>query len=157
MFGKKKNALVVYHTRTGHTGSAAEAIARGLESAKVTTTVKPLSKVKAEELEDYSMIAMGSPTHGGRPARPVRKFIRGLDKQALKGKSATTFTSYAQFRGKATLRSMKRLLKRKKAKVAPRGVAVKAGAPLSLWKGRDIKEKDLVRLEKLGRSLAKKG
>ena len=35
MLGKKKQALVVYHSKTGHTAGAAEAVARGLESRKV--------------------------------------------------------------------------------------------------------------------------
>jgi flavorubredoxin len=156
MFRKKKKALVLYHTKTGHTESAAEAVARGLESRKIQTSVKRVADVVPGELADYSMIAVGSPTHGGRPARVVKKFLRGLDKKALKGKTATTFSSYWAIRGKATLRRMKRLLKRRKAKKVLRGVAFKAGAPLSLWKGKDAAEKDLARLEELGRKLAKK-
>jgi flavodoxin len=156
MFGKKKQALVVYHTKTGHTASAAEAVARGLESRKVKTTVKRISEVSPGEMSEYSMIAVGSPTRGAKPARVVKKFLRGLDKKALKGKTTTTFSSYAAFRGKATLRRMKKLLKRRKAKVLP-GVAFKAGAPLSLWKGPEAGEKDIARLEELGRKLAKKG
>jgi hypothetical protein len=85
----------------------------------------------------------------------MKRFLRGLDKKSLKGKTATTFSSYAGFRGKATLRRMKKLLKKKKAKVVP-GVAFKAGAPLSLWRGPDASEKDVQRLEKLGSKLAKK-
>ena len=156
MFRKKKQALVVYHTKTGHTASAAEAIARGLESRKVETTVKSVSEVDPSELSDYSMIAVGSPTRGAKPARVVKKFLRGLDKKALKGKTATTFSSYSFIRGKATLRRIKKLLKRRKAKVL-RGVAFKAGAPLSLWKGPEASEKDVLRLEALGKQLAKKG
>jgi flavodoxin len=155
MFRKKKKALVVYHTKTGHTADAAEAIARGLESRRVATTIKRVSEVDPSELSDYSMIAVGSPTRGAKPARVMKRFLRGLDKKSLKGKTATTFSSYAGFRGKATLRRMKKLLKKKKAKVVP-GVAFKAGAPLSLWRGPDASEKDVQRLEKLGSKLAKK-
>ncbi len=156
MFRKKKRALVIYHTKTGHTESAAEAVARGLESRKVQTSIKSIAEVDPAEISDYSMIAVGSPTRGGKPARVVKKFLRGLDKKALKGKTTTTFSSYAGIRGKATLRHMKRLLKRRKAKKVLRGVAFKAGAPLSLWKGPDATEKDMARLEELGRKLAKK-
>lgn len=156
MFGKKKRALVLYHTKTGHTASAAEAVARGLESRKVETTIRGVSEIDPSELSDYAMIAVGSPTRGARPARVVKKFLRGLDRKALKGKTATTFSSYAGWRGKATLRRMKKLLKKRKAKVL-RGVAFKAGAPLSLWKGPEASEEDVVRLEELGKQLAKKG
>jgi len=157
MFRRKRKALVMYHTKTGHTADAAQAIARGLESARVEATVKPISEVSREELDDYSMVALGSPTRGGRPARKVKKFMKGLDKKALRKKTATAFTSYARINGRGTLRRLKKLLKRRKAKKVIRGVKFRAGAPLSLWKGKDIKEEDIVRLEKLGEKLAKKG
>jgi flavodoxin len=155
MLRKKKQALVVFHSKTGHTASAAEAVARGLESRKVKATIKHVNEVSPGEISEYSVIAVGSPTRGAKPARVVKRFLRGLDRKALKGKTATTFSSYAAFRGNATLRRMKRLLKRRKAKVLP-GVAFKAGAPLSLWKGPQAEEKDVARLESLGRKLAKK-
>ena len=155
MLGKKKKALVLYHTKTGHTADAADAVARGLESRRVKTTVKRISEAKPEELAEYSIVAVGSPTRGAKPARVVKRFLKGLDRKALKGKAATAFSPYAGFRGKATVRRLSRLLRKRKAKVV-RGVAVKAGAPLSLWKGPDIREKDILRLEELGRKLAKK-
>ncbi len=156
MFRRKKKALVVYHSKTGHTAEAAEAVARGLESAGVVVDVRPVSKVSGDEISDYSILAVGSPTRGARPARMVKKFIKGLEKKALKGKPATVFTAYAGFRGRATLRRMRRLLKKRKARVVLRGVAVKAGAPLSLWKGPQASPKDVARLEELGKKLAKK-
>lgn len=155
MLGKGKKALVLYHTKTGHTADAADAVARGLESRRVKATVKRISEAKPEELAYYSIIAVGSPTRGAKPARVVKRFLKGLDRKALKGKAAASFSSYAGFRGKATVRRLSRLLRKRKAKVV-RGVAVKAGAPLSLWKGPDIREKDILRLEELGRKLAKK-
>ena len=156
MFRRRKKALVVYHTKTGHTAEAAEAVAKGLESAGVVVEVKHVSEASPGDLADISIIAVGSPTRGARPARAVKKFIMGLDKKALKGTSATVFTAYAGFRGRATLRRMRRLLRRRKARVVLRGVAVKAGAPLSLWKGPQASPKDVARLEELGRRLAKK-
>ncbi len=155
MLGKRKSALVLYHSKTGHTADAAEAVARGLESRRVRATVKRVGEARPEELADYAVIAVGSPTRGAKPARVVKRFLKKLDGKALKGKTATAFSAYAGFRGKATVRRIGRLLRRRKAKVL-RGVAVKAGAPLSLWKGPDIKEKDIRRLEDLGRRLAKK-
>jgi flavodoxin len=155
MFGKRKKALVVYYTKTGHTGEAAEAVARGLRESRVEVEVKTLDQVDPSDLEAYSIIAVGAPTWAARPARPMKKFLKGLDKKALKGKVAAPFTSYAGMRGKATLRRMRRLLRRRKAKKVLKGVAVKAGAPLSLWKGRSPSEEDLARLEELGRKLAR--
>jgi len=152
---KRKKALVLYHTKTGHTADAAMAVARGLESRRVRTTVKRVGETSPGELVEYNILAVGSPTRGAKPARVVKRFLKGLDRKALKGKTATSFSSYAGFRGKATVRRLGRLLRRRKARVL-RGVAVKAGAPLSLWKGPDIREEDVLRLEELGRRLARK-
>lgn len=156
MFKGRKKALVVYHSKTGHTAEAAEAVARGLEAGKVSATVKHVSEVRPSEMDEYSVLAVGSPTRGARPARVVKKFVKGLDRKALKGKKATVFSAYAGFRGKATLRRLRRLLRRRGAKVVLRGVAVKAGAPLSLWKGPQASPEDVARLEELGRKLARK-
>lgn len=156
MWRKKKRALVVYHSKTGHTAEAAEAVARGLEERRLQVTVKHVSEVSPDELEDCAVLAVGSPTRGARPARVVKKFVKGLKKKSLKGKAATVFTAYAGFRGRATLRRLRRLLKRRGARVVLRGVAVKAGAPLSLWRGPQASPEDVARLEELGRKLAKK-
>ncbi len=156
MFGRNKKALVVYHTKTGHTAEAAEAVARGLRERKFQVVVKRVSEVSPGELEGCAVLAVGSPTRGARPARVVKRFIKGLEKKSLKGKAATVFTAYAGFRGRATLRRLRRLLKRRGAKVVLRGVAVKAGAPLSLWKGPQASPEDVARLEELGRKLAKR-
>ena len=153
---KRKKALVLYHTRTGHTADAAKAVARGLESRRVRTKVKRINEVNPDELAEYSILAVGSPTRGARPARAVKRFLKGLERKALKGKTAASFSPYAGFRGKATVRRLGRLLRKRKAKVL-RGVAVKAGAPLSLWEGPDIGEKGVLRLEERGRKVGRKG
>ncbi len=154
MWGKRKTALITYHTKTGHTKQAAEDLARGLQSKGVKTIIKPIGKISREEFKDYGYIAVGSPTRNGKPARKVKKILKGLKKGDLKGKKATCFSAYAGFRGKRTVRKLRKLLKKKGAKVL-QGIDVKAGTPLSLWKGPDVKEKDKIRLEKLGKKLAK--
>ncbi len=154
MLGKKKLALIVYHTKTGHTKQAAEDLARGLQSKGIRASIKSIGEVNREELKDCRYFAVGSPTRNGKPSRKVKKFLKGLDKKELKGKKATCFSAYAGFRGKRTVRKLRRLLKKKGAKVLP-GIAVKAGAPLSLWKGPDAKEKDVAKLERLGKKLAR--
>ena len=151
-----KNALVLFFSKTGHTERAAEEVAAGLESAGISATVKGFADTDPDELKQYSLLAVGSPTHVGKPAKKVRGFMKGLPKKSLKGKRVASFTSYGGSRGKHTIKVFKKLLKKKGAKDIVPGVAVKAGAPLSLWKGPDIREDDLGKLSALGRALAGK-
>jgi flavodoxin len=155
MFKRNKTALVTYVSKTGHTQQAAEDVAKGLRLAGAKAVVKKLSEVDADELKSYRILAVGSPTHGGKPARTVRRYLKGLGKKELKGKTAAGFSAYAGMRGKNTVKIMRKQLKKKGAKVKP-GVAVKAGAPLSLWKGPDASEQDVARLIELGRTLGRK-
>jgi flavodoxin len=152
---RKKAALVAYHTKTGHTKQAAEDIARGLESEGVRAVVKSIAELSRDELKDYNLFAIGSPTRNGKPARVVKRFLKNLGKKELKGKTVAGFTAYAGFRGKRTIRKLSGLLKSRGAKKVLKGVAVRAGAPLSLWKGPDAREEDVARLVELGRKLAR--
>ncbi len=151
-----KNALVLFFTKTGHTKRAAEEVAAGLESAGIRATVKGFADTDPSEIKDFSLLAVGSPTHGGKPAKKVRGFMKGLPKKSLKGKRVASFTSYGGAGGDHTIKVFKKMLKKKGAKDIVPGVAVKAGAFLSLWKGPDIHEDDLGKLEALGKTLAGK-
>ena len=91
MFKRKKTALVTYFSKTGHTRQAADAVARGLESAGVKAVVKSLSEVGREEIGGYNILAVGSPTRGGNPARAVKRFLKGLGRKAPKGATAAGF------------------------------------------------------------------
>ncbi len=156
MLKRNKKALVTYVSKTGHTRQAAEDVARGLRMAGAAAVVKSLKDVDRDELKNYSILAVGSPTHGGKPARVVRRFLKGLKRKDLKGTRAAGFSPYAKVRGRHTVKVLRKLLKKKGAKPVGKGVAVKAGAPLSLWTGPDASEKDVARLINLGRSLAGK-
>jgi flavodoxin len=153
---KKKTALVTYFSKTGHTRQAAEDVARGLESAGVKAVVKSLGEVGKDEIKGFNILAVGSPTRGGNPARVVKKFFKGLDKKELKGMTAAGFSSYAGMRGKHAVKGLRKLLKKRGAGKVVKGVAVKAGAPLSLWTGPDASDKDVERLVALGRKLGGK-
>ncbi len=151
-----KKALVLFFTKTGHTRRAAEEVAAGLESAGISTTVKGFAETDPDEIKGFNLLAVGSPTHAGKPARKVRGFMKSLPKKSLKGKRVAAFTSYGGMRGQHTIKVFKKLLKKKGARSIVPGVAVKAGAPLSLWRGPDIGEEDLARLSDLGKALAGK-
>ncbi|MCK4299104.1 MAG: hypothetical protein KAX80_06210, partial [Planctomycetes bacterium] len=87
-------ALIVYHTKTGHTRQAAEDVAAGLaESGEVEVELKLAAALVAVDLEAYELIVVGSPCWAGSMkvlfsgvAGPISKWLVGLAPGALEEK-----------------------------------------------------------------------
>ena len=115
--------LVLFYSRGGHTQRLAELIAQGIESvggiearlrtvppvaAQTTTALPPIPPTGApyatnDDLKNCSGLAMGSPTHFGNMAAPLKHF---LDQTSglwlgggLIGKPASAFTSTGSLHG----------------------------------------------------------
>ncbi len=156
-------ALIVYHTKTGHTRQAAEDVASGLTEEGVESDLKLATAMVAVDLEAYDLIAVGSPCWAGSMkvffsgvAGPIAKWLVGLAPRALEGKVVGAFSVNSSFGGKATVRSLERVLSDLGGRAPVPGPAVKAGAPLSLWRGPDASPEDRERLRQFGRNLARK-
>ena len=155
-------ALIVYYTKTGHTRQAGEDIAIGLTEAGVEVTVKPVTDAPGQELTAHDLIVVGSPCHAGsvRPvfsgiAKPVSKWLDGLPTDALADKAVAAFSVHCSFGGATTVKNLEQRLADIGARVLAPGPAVKAGAPLSLWRGPDASPDDRKRLRQFGRDLAR--
>lgn len=124
--------LIVYYSRNGSTLKMAQLIARGVESVPgaeaMLRTVPDVSAVcekvadsipasgapyaTLQELENCDGLALGSPTHFGNMAAPLKHFIDGTTAMwisgALSGKPAGVFTSTGSMHGgqETTLLSM---------------------------------------------------
>jgi NAD(P)H dehydrogenase (quinone) len=124
--------LIVYYSRNGSTLKMAQQIARGVESVAgaeaILRTVPDVSTVcekvadsipssgapyvTLQELESCDGLALGSPTHFGNMAAPLKYFIDGTTAMwfsgALSGKPAGVFTSTGSMHGgqETTLLSM---------------------------------------------------
>lgn len=124
--------LIVYYSRNGSTLKMAQLIARGVESVPgaeaLLRTVPEVSAVcekvadnipasgapyaTLHELENCDGLALGSPTHFGNMAAPLKHFIDGTTAMwisgALSGKPAGVFTSTGSMHGgqESTLLSM---------------------------------------------------
>lgn len=109
--------LILYYSRTGSTLKLARQIARGVESVanvevmlrtvpEVSAVSERLSKtvpdkdapfVSLADLENCHGLALGSPTHFGNMAAPLKYFIDSTSglwlRGALSGKPAAVFTS----------------------------------------------------------------
>lgn len=124
--------LIIYYSRNGSTLKMAQQIARGVGSVTgaeaILRTVPEVSAVCAkvadsiptdgapyatlQELESCDGLALGSPTHFGNMAAPLKHFIDGTTAMwftgALSGKPAGVFTSTGSMHGgqETTLLSM---------------------------------------------------
>ncbi len=127
-----QNILVLYYSRHGHTTQMAQKIARGVEEIQgceaIVRTVPPVSTVceattsdipdqgapyvTQEDLKQCAGLILGSPTHFGNMAAPMKYF---LDQTSglwlggdLVGKPAAVFTSTSSLHGgqESTLLSM---------------------------------------------------
>lgn len=124
--------LVLYYSRFGSTAEMANLIARGAEEipgvvAKIRTVppVSPTCEATAdtipdngppyatlEDLQNCDGLALGSPTHFGNMAAPLKHFIDSTSSLwfsgALSGKPAGVFTSTSSMHGgqEATLLTM---------------------------------------------------
>jgi flavorubredoxin len=115
MAGNKQNpesgtgmkALIVYWTATGNTEKVANAIQKTLLDEKVTSKLVKIPEAEGEELNEYDLIFLGSPSYEWHPPDPVKAFIkqkivyhreRGDVKMGaprLPGKTAVIFCTYS--------------------------------------------------------------
>ncbi|MCD6415907.1 MAG: flavodoxin domain-containing protein [Planctomycetes bacterium] len=154
-------ACIIYHTKTGHTREAAHYVARGLLDAGWTADVIAVAECDVTSLRDCDAVLVGSPCHAGAShiasgvARRIRRFLKRLPSDCLRGKTVGAFSVHCHVGGGRTVRSIERRLEALGGSVAVAGLAVKAGSFLSLWQGPDIAPGDARRLTALGMAVAR--
>jgi flavodoxin len=156
-------AVIVYWTKTGHTGRAAEDIAEALQAAGHEVTQVNLRTEADADLTGAEVVAVGSPCHGGSfkgagtgIARPVEGFLRSLPRESLAGKRVGAFSVHSGAGGLRTVNSIEGFLADAGGEVVSPGPVVKAGVPLSLWVGPRASEADREQLRDFARALAAK-
>jgi flavodoxin len=154
--------LIIYYSKTGHTLDAARDIAEGMKENQVIPEIRNYIEMKYRDLGNYDLILIGSPCHAGSTAplrsgiaRPLERFLKSIPRNFLQGKKAAAFSVNAGLGAGNTVRSLEKLLKRAGALVVySPGPAVKAGAPLSLWRGPDYNSRDREKLRSFGKQVA---
>ena len=68
-------ALIIYFSATGNTEKVANAIRETLEEEKVKVKLIKVQDAAGEELYDYDLVFLGTPSHSFLPAQPVMQFI----------------------------------------------------------------------------------
>jgi flavodoxin len=155
----KMNALLLYHTKTGHTLEAANAIVKGIQSAGGSVMLVLAKDFTPQTINQYDVLIVGSPCWGGSIASGVSTPISDAMKtitNEVKGKLCAGFSVNASFGAKSTVKSIGERLKEKGCTEYVEGPVAKAGAPLSMWVGPTVKPEDLDRYRAFGEDLVKK-
>jgi flavodoxin len=69
-------ALVLYFSATGNTRKVADTIKSGLEESGIGTCCISIEEAGSEDLYDYDLVFLGTPSIVFLPARPVMDFIK---------------------------------------------------------------------------------
>jgi flavodoxin len=155
------NALIVYHTVSGHTKRAAEDIADGLRSEGVSSQIQAANAMTDWDVAGVALVIVGSPCHAGSVALrsglpgPMRSILRRLRTTSLAGKLGAAFSVHCAYGGHRTVRAIEKHLASCGARIPEPGVVVRAGVPLSVMTGPLASEEDRRRLREFGCSLAR--
>lgn len=100
------NVLILYHSRGGNTNKMAKYVAEGVRQiSDIELRIKAVEHASREDIYWCDGIALGSPTHLGTVASPMKKFWEDLlpDWQKLDGKFGCAFSSQGGWGGGAEL------------------------------------------------------
>jgi len=158
---RNMRALIIYHTNTGHTLRAAQDISQGLEDEGVEVTIQAVGEMSGWGAVDQSIVVVGSPCHAGSIAvragvsGPIHSALKMLEPSMLAGKMAGAFSVNFAYGGQRTVRAIEDSLRSAGAHVRHEGVVVKAGVPLSLFRGPKASKESCEELREFGRALAR--
>ena len=154
------NALIIYHTITGHSRRAAEDVAEGLASEGAAARLLLARDMSQWDVADVDIVVVGSPCHAGSlairagVAGPILGVLNKLTGPALAGIVAGAFAVHSAYGGRRTVQAIENCLRAAGATVPAPGVVVKAGVPFSLFTGPKASDKTRDELRQLGRTLA---
>ena len=82
--------LIVYDSLFGYTKKIAYSIGEAT-SAQYETKIQKVDEITLQDIKDFDLLIVGSPTHGGRFTEPMKKFITALPEDSLKNMKVSTF------------------------------------------------------------------
>lgn len=143
-------ALIVYWSKYGNTKQVAEAIARGMKSAKsVKVIVKDVRSTDPEEVLDYDVLVIGSANHIGRPVGDIRKFLKKLAEINLEGKKGAVFDTHI----KNDLKTVQKMEKQIREKITGLKLVIPGLATRVEGMKGPLCEGELPRAEEFGKSI----
>jgi len=143
-------ALIVYWSKYGNTKQVAEAIARGMKSAKsVKVIVKDVRSTDPEETMEYDVLVIGSANHIGRPVGDIRKFLKKLAEINLEGKKGAVFDTHI----KNDLKTVQKMEKQIREKITGLKLVIPGLATRVEGMNGPLCEGELPRAEEFGKSI----
>jgi flavodoxin len=100
-------ALTIYWSGTGNTKKVAETIDNTLKNSGVDSVLKQVKDAGADDLYDYDLVFIGSPSYMWQPPEPVVQYIKEkmnhyreagavkLSSPKVPGKKAVVFTTFS--------------------------------------------------------------
>ena len=82
--------LIVYDSLYGNTKKIAYSIGE-TTSAQYETSIKKVDQITSQDIKEFDLLIIGSPTHGGRFCEPMKKFIKELPDNFLENMKDGTF------------------------------------------------------------------
>jgi menaquinone-dependent protoporphyrinogen IX oxidase len=157
-----KRALVLYHSLFGNTRAVALSLAAGIREVGVETDCLGIDEVDINQMQNYDLIAIGSPTHIIRPSKDMKEFLQRLRGLDLRGRAGFAFDTRNHSRmnsrkwlilENSAARSIEASMRRCKIRIiVPRESAIVEGREGPLDMG--VKERFLEIGKELGRFLA---
>jgi flavorubredoxin len=86
-----KKAIVIYHTLFGNTEKISKALASGMDKHGINVDCVKVEDVKIDKLAEYDLLAIGGPTHGFGMSRPMKSFMKKLERLDLRDKKSFAF------------------------------------------------------------------
>jgi len=86
--------VIIYDTRSGNTGTMAEAIQEGMKEGGVEVLLRRTAQVKADDLTNIDAVVLGAPTYHHDLIQSMKTFLFEMEKADLKGKVGAAFGSY---------------------------------------------------------------
>ena len=140
-------AVILYHSKTGHTLEAITPIARGLVEMGVLTNIVKAKEFKSSMLNGADLLVVGTPCWGGSSgitgvATPIQKALKKLDSNALEKFKCMGVAVHAKYGGEATLNHLEKLLKKQGSNGMIKAPVAQAGVLTSIVKGKSVTAED---------------
>ena len=92
---EKEKILLVYDSRSGHTGKLAAAVADGIRAAfPAGVVVRQVGEVTVADLSSCAALMVGSPTYFRDMMASMKQFFFMAEKATLAGKPGAAFATY---------------------------------------------------------------
>lgn len=146
-------AVVLYYTRFGNTKQAAEAICSGLRRGAIETECLDIKNVKPEDLTQYEVLIIGTPTHYGDAAKEMLAFMDALTQIEWTDKKAAAFDTRYENEKTGGLKTLEKYMKKLGMHL------IMSGLPVLLPKGDTwgpLRDGELKKCREFGEKIAQK-